>query len=90
MADTKKKFTKKTNNKVAPKKPTQKRAVILSADAIGPFYEYSMGRDAAHAITHDIDGKLLKEAKGREQEYLVEFINDQESIMGTCVRVNVI
>lgn len=90
MADTKKKITKKTNNKAQAKKPVQKRAVIITADAIGPFYEYSMGKQAAYAITHDAEGKPVKEAKGREQEYLVEYVNDQYNIMGTCVRVNVL
>lgn len=89
MADTKKKFVKKTNNK-ATKKPVQKRPVIITADAIGPFYEYSMGKQSAYAITHDAEGKAIKEAKGREQEYLVEYVNDQYNIMGTCVRVNVL
>lgn len=89
MADTKKKFVKKTSNKAA-KKPVQKRPVIISADAIGPFYEYSMGKQSAYAITHDGDGRIIKEAKGREQEYLVEYVNDQCNIMGTCVRVNVL
>lgn len=89
MADTKKKFVKKTNNKAA-KKPVQKRPVIISADAIGPFYEYSMGKQSAYAITHDGDGRVIKEAKGREQEYLVEYVNDQHNILGTCVRVNVL
>lgn len=89
MADTKKKFVKKTNNK-AVKKPVQKRPVIIAADAIGPFYEYSMGKQSAYAITHDVEGKIIKEAKGREQEYLVEYVNDQYNIMGTCVRVNVL
>ena len=63
MADVKKKFTKKTNNKVQAKKPVQKRPVIISADAIGPFYEYNMGKDQAYDITHDVDGKIVKEAK---------------------------
>ena len=88
MADVKKKFTKKTNNKVQTKKPVQKRPVIISADAIGPFYEYNMGKDQAYDITHDVDGKIVKEAKGREQAYLVEFVNEQYGLMGTCVRVN--
>lgn len=87
MADNKKKYVKKTNNKV--KKAMQKKPVVISADAVGPFYEYCMGKQCAYNTTHDADGKIVKEAKGREQEYLVDFVNEQYGIMGTCIKVNV-
>jgi hypothetical protein len=48
-----------------------------------------MGKQCAYNTTHDADGKVIKEAKGREQEYLVEFVNEQYGIMGTCIKVNV-
>lgn len=85
MADVKKKVTKKTTK--APQKKVA-RTVILTPDAIGPFYEYNMAPAQAYCITHDTDGKTIKEAKGREQEYLVEFVNEQYGLMGTCIRVN--
>ena len=90
MADVKKKVTKKTNTKAVAKKPVQKRPVIISADAIGPFYEYTMGRSSAYDITHDVEGRVVKEAKGREQAYLVDYVNEQYGLMGTCIRVNVV
>ena len=90
MADAKKKVTKKTNTKtVVAKKPVQKRPVIISTDAIGPFYEYNMGKGSAYDITHDAEGKIIKEAKGREQAYLVDYVNEQYGLKGTCVRVNI-
>ena len=87
MADNKKKYVKKTNSKV--KKPVQKKLIVTGADTIGPFYEYCMGKQCAYNTTHDVDGKIVKEAKGREQEYLVDFVNEQYGIIGTCIKVNV-
>lgn len=55
--------------------------------AIGPFYEYKMPKSMAYAITHDTNGKLLKVAKGRTDKYLIDYMNDQSGMRGTCVRV---
>lgn len=86
MADMNKRPVK-NNNKA--KKPATKRAVVLTPDAIGPFYEYNMAKLQAYNITHESDGKPVKEAKGREQEYLVQFVNEQYGLLGTCIRVNI-
>lgn len=84
MADVKKNVKKNTNK--GGKKSAQKRLVITS-QGVGPFYEYKMGKEAAYHITHDLDGKVVKEAKGREKEYLVDYVNEQMGLRGTCVAV---
>ena len=79
------------NNKGEAKAQVKKteRKFIITPDAMGPFYEYNMSKSQAYDITHGTDGKPIKEAKGRELEYLVEYINDQYGLMGTCIRVNI-
>ena len=34
-----------------------------------------------------VDGKVVKEAKGRITDYLVDFVNEQYGLRGTCIRV---
>ena len=46
-----------------------------------------MSKECAYATTHDIDGKVVKEAKGRITDYLVDFVNEQYGLRGTCIRV---
>ena len=87
MAEVSKKVTKKNTNKVKGKKPVSKKSVIITSQSIGPFYEYKMSEECAYAITHDMDGKVLKDAKGKTTDYLVNYINEQYGLRGTCIRV---
>ncbi len=77
----------KNNKKNMTKKAVSKRPTLLNLDGVGPLYEYKMGKLSAYCITHDNDGKILPEAKGREDAYLVEYVNSQMGLRGTCVAV---
>lgn len=87
MAEVSKKVTKKNTNKIKGKKSVSKKPVVITSQGIEPLYEYKMSKECAYATTHDVDGKVVKEAKGRITDYLVDFVNEQYGLRGTCIRV---
>lgn len=82
----KKVFTKKNFNKNG-KKPQQKKNAttpVIRPDAVGPFYEYSMSKEAIADTLRDRKGP---DAKKNPQQYLCEFVTEQCGLLGTCVKV---
>ena len=86
MAD-KKVFVKKNrgNGKKKVQKNDVKRALFHGADAIGPFYEYTMSKECVKDILSDRKGQ---DAKKHPAQYLCEYVTEQYGLKGTCVRVN--
>lgn len=87
MAEVMKKVVNKNTKKAGKKKPVAKKPIVITPGAVGPLYEYKMSKECAYATTHDMDGKVVKEAKGRIADYLVDFVNEQYGLRGTCIRV---
>lgn len=87
MAEAMKKVVNKNTKKAGKKKPVAKKPIVITLGAVGPLYEYKMSKECAYATTHDKDGKVVKEAKGRIADYLIDFVNEQYGLRGTCIRV---
>ena len=81
----KKVFTKKNFNKNG-KRPQKKNVTkpVIRPDAPGPFYEYSMSKEAIKDTLRDRKGA---DAKKNPQQYLCEFVTEQCGLRGTCVKV---
>lgn len=78
----KKMNTKKNFNK--NKKQKKNVSVTLTLDSVGPFYEYSMSKEAVKDILRD---RIGADAKKHPQTYLCEYVTEQYGLKGTCIKV---
>lgn len=59
--------------------------VTPQKDQYGPYYEYIMSKEMASSLLDNRDGN---EKKLRPHDYLVQVVNEQFGILGTCVKVS--
>lgn len=77
-----KKNFKKKNNKMSQRAKAAKIYVKINEDKWGGACEYKM--------PFDLYNQLMKEAKNfrkEAHEYLCDYVNEQEGILQSCVRV---
>ena len=53
----------------------------------GDTFEFKMSQQMAKAILSDDNGKVKKVAKGKEPQFLIDYVNDQMNFKGKCVKV---
>ena len=50
-------------------------------------FEFKMSQQMAKAILSDENGKVKKVAKGKEPQFLIDYVNDQMNFKGKCIKV---